>query len=62
MLKEIADRLRDKKKIILVHGNADVDAVGSAFALAITFPTADIWAMKTVPEYCQESLVKRPGR
>ena len=48
MLKEIADRLRDKKKVILVHGNADVDAVGSAYALARTFPTADICALNGI--------------
>jgi Exopolyphosphatase-related proteins len=44
MLKETVDLLRDKKKIILVHGNADMDAVGSAYALSICFPPADICA------------------
>ncbi len=32
------------KKAILVHGNADCDAVGSAYALSKTFPPADIYA------------------
>jgi len=44
MLKETAERLSSGKKIILVHGNADVDAVGSAYALAKCFPPADICA------------------
>ena len=48
MLKDIADRLRDKKKVILVHGNADVDAVGSAYALSKCFPAADICALNGI--------------
>ena len=48
MLKDIAEKLRDKKKLILVHGNADVDAVGSAYALASVFPTADICALNGI--------------
>lgn len=43
-VKSIAGLLRGKKKIILVHGNADMDAVGSAYALARGFPPADICA------------------
>ncbi len=48
MLKDITNRLRDKRKVILVHGNADVDAIGSAFALAKVFPTADICALNGI--------------
>ena len=44
MYKEIADRITGKRKIILVHGNADMDAIGSAYALSKCFPEADIFA------------------
>lgn len=43
-MKEIADRLRNSKKVILVHGNADMDAIGSAFGIANTYPPAEIYA------------------
>jgi len=36
-------RLRSGRKVILVHGNADCDAIGSAYALARTFGNADIF-------------------
>jgi nanoRNase/pAp phosphatase (c-di-AMP/oligoRNAs hydrolase) len=36
--------LRCENKVILVHGNADMDAVGSAFALSACFPKGDIFA------------------
>ncbi|MDR3283137.1 MAG: DHH family phosphoesterase [Candidatus Methanoplasma sp.] len=42
--KETAERLKDKHKVIFVHGNADMDAVGSAYALSRCFPPADIFA------------------
>lgn len=32
------------RKVILVHGNADMDALGSAYALKCVFPEADILA------------------
>ena len=48
MLKDITDRLRDKKKVILVHGNADMDAVSSAFVLSKCFPPADICALNGI--------------
>ena len=48
MLSDIADRLKDKKKVILVHGNADMDAIGSAYVLSRCFPTADICALNGV--------------
>lgn len=36
--------LRGRRKVILVHGNADMDAIGSAYALSKGFPPADIFA------------------
>ncbi len=48
MFGEIAGKLRGKKKIILVHGNADMDAVGSAYALMRAFPDADIYAPNSI--------------
>ncbi|MBR4244832.1 MAG: DHH family phosphoesterase [Candidatus Methanomethylophilaceae archaeon] len=44
MFGNIADKLRSKNKVILVHGNADMDAMGSAYALKRAFPNADIFA------------------
>jgi len=43
-LTSAAERLKNVKKIILVHGNADMDAVGSAYALSRCFPPADVYA------------------
>ena len=45
MLSDIADRLKDKRKVILVHGNADMDAISSAYVLSRCFPTADVCAL-----------------
>jgi len=36
--------LRERNKVILIHGNADPDALGSAYALARCFPPARIVA------------------
>jgi len=44
MIKETAEMLKTENKVILVHGNADMDAVGSAFALSVCFPNGDIFA------------------
>lgn len=44
MLGSIIERLEGKRKVILVHGNADMDAMGSAYALSKAFPEADIFA------------------
>ena len=44
MLKKTAEMLRGRKKVILVHGNADMDALGSAYAVSRCFPPADICA------------------
>ena len=43
-MKETAGLLKAENKVILVHGNADMDAIGSAFALSVCFPKADIYA------------------
>lgn len=45
MLAETAERLaRGGRKIVVVHGNADMDAIGSAYAISKCFPPADIYA------------------
>ncbi len=41
---EAADALKEGSKAIMVHGNADLDAVGSAYALARTFGNCVIYA------------------
>jgi len=40
----IIERLSKGRKLILVHGNADMDALGSAYAVRCVFPEADIFA------------------
>ncbi len=45
MLNRIAEELgKDGRKIVVVHGNADMDAVGSAYAISKAFPDADLFA------------------
>jgi len=44
MIKETAELLKAENKVILVHGNADMDAIGSAFAVSLCFPNGDIFA------------------
>lgn len=44
MLRDIASLLERGRKLILVHGNADPDALGSAYAIAKAFPEATIVA------------------
>jgi phosphoesterase RecJ-like protein len=44
MLTAIAERLRQGRKLILLHGNADPDALGCGYAIARSFPQADICA------------------
>jgi len=41
---EIIERLKGKRKVILTHGNSDMDAIGSAYALRNAFGPADIYA------------------
>lgn len=43
-LHSIAEELKGKKKAVLMHGNADLDALGSAYAVSHCFPPADIIA------------------
>jgi len=40
--------LQNRNKVILVHGNADMDAIGTANAIAACFPPADICAFNGV--------------
>ncbi len=44
MLNHIAEKLAQGRKVVLVHGNADMDALGSAYALSRAFPDAEIYA------------------
>jgi nanoRNase/pAp phosphatase (c-di-AMP/oligoRNAs hydrolase) len=44
MLTTIAERLLQGRKLILLHGNADPDALGCGYAIARAFPEADICA------------------
>ena len=44
MLKRIAEELEKGNSLVIVHGNADVDAIGSACALARAFPGTDVYA------------------
>ena len=44
MIKETAELLKTDNKVILVHSNADMDAIGSAFAISACFPHGDIFA------------------
>lgn len=44
MLRTTAEMLKDRRKIILMHGNADMDAFASAYALSVAFQNADICA------------------
>jgi len=41
---EIIERLKGKRKVILTHGNSDMDAIGSAYALRNAFGPADIYS------------------
>ena len=44
MLNRIAEKLAQGRKVVLVHGNADRAALGSAYALSRAFPDAEIYA------------------
>lgn len=44
MLSRIAEALEHGRKAVIVHGNADMDALGSAYAIRSGFPEADIVA------------------
>lgn len=40
----IAEKLKDGSKVIMVHGNADMDAIGSAYAISRAFGNCTIYA------------------
>ena len=44
----VIERLSTGRKLVLVHGNADMDALGSAYALRCTFPDTDIMAPSSI--------------
>ncbi|MCQ2056022.1 MAG: DHH family phosphoesterase [archaeon] len=44
MFENVIDDFKSKRKVIIVHSNADTDAVGSAYAIATCFGNADIYA------------------
>ncbi|QLH75365.1 MAG: DHH family phosphoesterase [Methanomassiliicoccales archaeon] len=44
MFESVLERFRTGRKLILIHGNADPDAFGSAYAIMRTFPDVDICA------------------
>ncbi len=44
MSSELLEALRQGRKLVVVHSNADPDALGSAYAIASCFPPADIHA------------------
>ena len=58
MFGELAEKLKCKNKVILVHGNADMDAVGSAYALKRAFPDADIFAPNGIDRICKVVIDK----
>ncbi|OPY31482.1 MAG: DHH family protein [Methanomassiliicoccales archaeon PtaU1.Bin124] len=44
MFESVLSRLPEGRKLVLIHGNADPDAFGSAYALKVSFPDVDICA------------------
>ena len=46
MLKDILSELESGKKCVLLHANADPDALGSAIALSLAFPDVSIGAVQ----------------
>lgn len=59
MYEEIANKLKGGKKVVMVHGNADMDAISSAYAISKCFPTCDIYApcgIDRVSRFVQEKI------
>jgi nanoRNase/pAp phosphatase (c-di-AMP/oligoRNAs hydrolase) len=56
MLNDVISRLIGSDKLILVHGNADPDALGSAFALSRAFPPADILPVEGLEPHIEERI------
>lgn len=52
---------KGKNKVILVHGNADMDALGSAYAIAECFPPARIYAPDGVDRVAKMVMDKLGG-
>ena len=48
----------DRTKAVLVHGNADMDAVGSAYAIARCFPNCAIFAPDGVDRVARMVAIK----
>ena len=64
MLDAVCAKLASGKKVILVHSNADMDAIGSAYALARCFQ-ADIFApngMDRLSKNVVANMTHRPAR
>ncbi len=53
MFGDLANRLRTGRNVVLVHGNADMDALGSAYALKHAFPNTDIFAPNGIDRVCK---------
>jgi len=60
MLDKIIHELKNGKKLVLVHSNADSDAVGSAYALAQTFPNVTIGVHEGVNK-SSKKLINKTG-
>lgn len=59
MLNRIANELSaDGTKAVLVHGNADMDALGSAYAIARCFPGCAIFAPDGLDRVCKMVIAK----
>lgn len=56
LFSKIVERLRMGPGLILLHHNADIDAVGSAIALQYAFPTYAIGAFKSVSQAGKQIL------
>ena len=48
LMTEIAERLKTGPGLILLHHNADIDAIGSAIALKSAYPTFEIGAFQNI--------------
>jgi nanoRNase/pAp phosphatase (c-di-AMP/oligoRNAs hydrolase) len=58
MIDAVCEKLRNGSKVIVVHSNADMDAIGSAYALMRGFGNAVIYAPKNVDRLSKNVLTK----
>ena len=58
MLDKIINELRSGKKLVLIHSNADPDAVGSAYALAQAFPNITMGVYEGVSKSSKKLINK----